>query len=85
MSAVRLDFLPGVVHADVVLKNFEKLALEFDEAHRLYPYVDRFFLWVAPTPVEETVFYFPEERRFGPAPELLRRFPRCTAGPSPPA
>jgi signal transduction histidine kinase len=76
MSAVRLDFLPGVVHADVVLKNFEKLALEFDEAHRLYPYVDRFFLWVAPTPVEETVFYFPEERRFGPAPELLRRFPR---------
>jgi signal transduction histidine kinase len=75
MSAVRLDFLPGVVHADVVRKNFEKLALEFDEAHRLHPYVDRFFLWVAPAPVEETVFYFPEERRFGPAPELLERFP----------
>jgi signal transduction histidine kinase len=75
MSAVRLDFLPGVIHADVVLKNFERLAWEFDEAHRLYPYVDRFFLWVAPAPVGETLFYFPHERRFGPAPEILRRFP----------
>ncbi len=75
MNAVRADFLPGVDHADVVRMNLESLAVELDEAHRLYPYVDRFFLWAAPSPFEETVFYFPAERRFGTDPELLARFP----------
>ncbi len=76
MNAARLDFLPGVDHADVVRRNLGKLAPELDEAHRLYPYIGRFFLWVGPAPLEETLFYFPEERRFGPASELLARFPK---------
>lgn len=75
MNAARLDFLPGVVHADVVRMNLEPLAREFDDAHRLYPYVDRFFIWAAPAPFEETLFYLPEERRFAKVGELLSRFP----------
>ncbi len=76
MTAARIDFLPGVVHPDVVQRNLEPLAREFDEAHRLYPYVDRFFLWAAAAPVGDTLFYFPEERRFGSSPALLARFPK---------
>jgi hypothetical protein len=75
MAAARIDFLPGVFHPDVVGMNLEPLAREFDDAHRLYPYVDRFFVWAASAPVEETLFYFREDRRFGRAPELLARFP----------
>jgi hypothetical protein len=75
MNAARIDFLPGVVHADVVRMNLEALAREFDDAHRLYPYVDRFFIWAAPAPTEETLVYFAEEHRFGRDPGLLARFP----------
>lgn len=76
MNAARIDFLPGVVHADVVRMNLEALAREFDDAHRLYPYVDRFFIWAAPAPRAETLFYYAEEQRFARAPELLARFPK---------
>jgi signal transduction histidine kinase len=76
MNAARINFLPSVVHADVVRMNLEALAREFDDAHRLYPYVDQFFIWAAPAPTEETLVYFREEQRFGRAPELLARFPR---------
>jgi len=76
MNAARIDFLPGVVHADVVRMNLEALAREFDDAHRLYPYVERFFIWAAPAPTEETLVYYAEEQRFGRDPELLARFPK---------
>jgi len=76
MNAARIDFLPGVVHADVVRMNLEALAREFNDAHRLYPYVDRFFIWSAPAPRQETLFYDVEEQRFGHDPELLERFPQ---------
>jgi signal transduction histidine kinase len=76
MNAARLDFLPGVVHADVVRMNLEALSRSFDDAHRLYPYIDRFFIWSAPAPAGETLVYFREEQRFAHAPELLARFPR---------
>jgi signal transduction histidine kinase len=75
MNAARIDFLPGVVHADVVRMNLEALARVFDDAHRLYPYIDRFFVWAAPSPTEETLIYLSEERRFVRDPELLQRFP----------
>lgn len=76
MNAARIDFLPGVVHADVVRMNLEALAREFDDAHRQYPYVDRFFIWAAPAPTEETLVYFAEERTFKRDPDLLARFPK---------
>ena len=76
MNAVRINFLPGVVHADVVRMNLEALAREFDDAHRLYPYVERFFIWAAPDPTAETLVYDPDEQRFGHEPELLARFPK---------
>jgi signal transduction histidine kinase len=76
MNAVRINFLPGVVHADVVRMNLEALALEFDDAHRLYPYVEQFFIWAAPAPTAETLVYDPDEQRFGHDPELLARFPK---------
>jgi len=76
MNAARIDFLPGVVHADVVRMNLQPLARAFDDAHRLYPYVDRFFIWSAPSPTAETLVYFPEEKNFQRAPELLARFPK---------
>ncbi|HJS72949.1 MAG TPA: HAMP domain-containing sensor histidine kinase [Vicinamibacteria bacterium] len=76
MNAARQDFLPGVDHGNVIGKNLDKLAPEFDEAHRLYGYIDHFFLWVAPDALEDTLFYLPGERRFGPAPDLLARFPQ---------
>ncbi len=76
MNAARIDFLPGVVHADVVRMNLEALAREFDDAHRLYPYVGQFFIWAAPAPMEETLVYFPESRSFRRDPELLARFPK---------
>jgi signal transduction histidine kinase len=76
MNAARLNFLPGVVHADVVRGNLDALARQFDDAHRRYPYVDRFFVWAAPSSARQTLFYLFEERRFVHDPELLKRFPR---------
>lgn len=75
MNAARIDLLPGVVHADVVRMNLEALERVFDDAHRLYPYVDRFFIWAAPAPTAETLVYSREEQRFSRDPELLARFP----------
>jgi signal transduction histidine kinase len=76
MNAARIDFLPGVVHADVVRMNLEALARRFDDAHRLYPYIDRFFIWAVPAPFEETLVYFAEEKTFRRDPELVSRFPK---------
>jgi signal transduction histidine kinase len=76
MNAARIDFLPAVAHADVVRLNLEALARQFDDAHRLYPYIDRFFVWAAPAPAEETLVYFAEEQRFRRDLELLARFPK---------
>jgi signal transduction histidine kinase len=75
MNAARLNFLPGVAHADVVRMNLEALSRQFADAHRLYPYIDRFFVWAAPSPPGETLIYLLEQRRFVHAPELLKRFP----------
>ncbi len=75
MSGARLDTLPAVVHADVLELKLDALAREFDEGLERYPYVERFFVWIPPAPPGGSLFYFPEERRFCQAPEMVAFMP----------
>lgn len=75
MSGPRLNTLPAVVHADVLDLRLDILARQFDDGLQRFPYVERFFAWVPPTPPRESIFYFPEEGGFRRAPELVDRMP----------
>ncbi|MEE9264524.1 MAG: HAMP domain-containing sensor histidine kinase [Vicinamibacteria bacterium] len=75
ITGARLQTLPAVVHQDILDLNLDSLAEGFDEAHERFPYVDHFFVWASPATPEDTLFYFPEERRFRKVSEIIPRFP----------
>ncbi len=75
ITRVRLQTLPAVVHKDILDLNLDSLAERFDEALERFSYVEHFFVWASPAAPEDTLFYFPEERRFRKDSDLILRFP----------
>jgi signal transduction histidine kinase len=75
LAGARLETLPPIVHQDVLELRLGVLGQQFEQALRRFPYVEHFFVWVAPAPQEETLFYFPEERDFRAIHGMADRWP----------
>ena len=75
MQGARLQTLPAVGHTDLAQLRLEPLRSVFEDGLKRFPYVDRFFVWATPKPSAETLFFFPEEKRFRTDAQKLVRFP----------
>ena len=75
VAGARLETLPPIVHEDVLQMKLDSLAPQFDEALARFPYVDCFFVWASPTPLEKTLFYLPKEKTFRPMQSVADRLP----------
>jgi signal transduction histidine kinase len=75
MAGARLETLPPIVHEDVLELRLDALGPQFEDALQRFPYVEHFFVWVAPAPPGETLFYFPDEKDFRAIPGIADLWP----------